>query len=176
MQRLRAFWQSGIVGKLVLIAAGACVGLFACCVFGLALGALAPRPTAQAPTPVAAAAQPTTAETDPTKAPAATEVPATATPRPTRTPKPTAGPERGYIQRSDLGDKWPFTVESGTVRCLTGTRIVFVTGGLVYAVNGTARGSKQYLDVATIWKDNPEIAGAKMDVGPIIALGLSLCK
>ena len=41
------------------------------------------------------------------------------------------------VSRADIGDKWPFTVESGEIRC-DRDRVTFHTEGKVYALNGTA--------------------------------------
>ncbi|WP_419861751.1 DUF2511 domain-containing protein [Candidatus Palauibacter sp.] len=42
------------------------------------------------------------------------------------------------ISRSDFGDEWPFTVESGLLRCSPPSVVTFTSGGTTYAVNGTA--------------------------------------
>lgn len=179
MQRLRAYWQSGWLGKVVLSTAGVLGASGCCCVVVLVIALQAPPPTARETTaaPVAAA-QPTTEETDATAGPPA-ETPTvrpTRTPAPTRTPRPTEKPDRQVVRAADYGDAWPFTVESGTVRCVKPrNEIIFSSEGKVYAVNGTAKSNKDYADIAPIWKDNPQIEGTKISIGPIIDLGLSLC-
>ena len=42
------------------------------------------------------------------------------------------------ISHAEMGDKWPFTVETGELRC-DRDRVTFITGGVTYALNGTAR-------------------------------------
>jgi hypothetical protein len=50
--------------------------------------------------------------------------------------------------------------------------LVFRTkGGVVYALNGTAR-ARGYPDIRPIWRDDPEDARLKMNIGPLIDLGL----
>lgn len=172
MERLRAYWRSGCIGKIVLSVAGF-LGASVCCGV-LVLIAPTPRP-AQAP----AAVQPTIEEVEPTATP--TEPPA-ATPtqelsQPTAAPAPTAAPtDRRTVRKEDYGDAWPFTVESGVVRCVAPrNEVVFSSGGKAYAVNGTAKANDLYADIGSIWKDDPMIAGAKVSIGPILELGLSLC-
>lgn len=100
MQRLRAIWQSGYVGRLILGSAGLGIVLMACCVLGLVLAPNAPETasTTTSTTTAPAVAQPATAETEPTEAattaPAPTIGPPAETPtaRPTRTPAPTYTP------------------------------------------------------------------------------------
>ncbi len=42
------------------------------------------------------------------------------------------------VHRSDFGSSWPFTVDSGTLKCLEGDAIVIETGRGTYALNGLA--------------------------------------
>ena len=42
------------------------------------------------------------------------------------------------VTRTDMGDKWPFTVESGELRC-DRDRVTFHSEDKVYALNGTAK-------------------------------------
>jgi hypothetical protein len=61
---------------------------------------------------------------------------------------------RRQISRSEFGDTWPFTVESGELACVgPGKNVVFTTGGTTYGVNGTAR--SRYPTVDPIWKEQP---------------------
>lgn len=82
------------------------------------------------------------------------------------------------VSRSEFGQDWPLTVESGTVECLPlspslGSVIFTDDGGTTYAVNGTARDHTDFPDIHPIWADAP--FGAKVDISPIIDAGLSLC-
>jgi hypothetical protein len=82
------------------------------------------------------------------------------------------------VSRSDFGSSWPLTVDSGTLRC-EGQKgagaVVINADGTDYAVNGTAKG-QGYADIDPVWADDPELAGLKISIGPLIDRGLSLCK
>lgn len=187
----RRLWAQGCVGKTI-VGFVALVVLSFCGAAGQAAGIIArptPRPTT-APTIVAAKA--TEAPTvGPTTAPSATPVPSVPTEAPTAVPTeapteapttvPTEARPTGQITRADYGDAWPFTVEAGQVRCMHmrgpgSNEVVFIAEGTAYAINGTAKGTKQYADVAPIWLDNPKAAGLKVSLQPILDLGLALCK
>ena len=80
------------------------------------------------------------------------------------------------ISRADLGDEWPFTVDSGVIACNhPSSAVVFFTNEKIYAVNGVAKGEKRYADVREILRDHPSVAGSKVDIGPILDRGLKLC-
>ena len=185
----RRLWAQGCVGKTI-VGFVALVVLSFCGAAGQAAGIIArptPRPTT-APTIVAAKATeaplptetPTEAPTTvPTEAPSATALP-TETPTEAPTTVPTEARPTGQITRADYGDAWPFTVEAGEVRCMNSRGpgsgdVVFIANGTTYAINGTAKATKQYADVRPIWRDNPTIAGLKVSLQPILDLGLSLC-
>ncbi|WP_257387845.1 YebY family protein [Tahibacter caeni] len=82
------------------------------------------------------------------------------------------------VSKSDLGDRWPLTVDSGTLRCRPfrgNLQILTIeVDGKVWAVNGTAIG-QGFPEINPIWKGNPEIPGAKINIGPLIDLAKSLC-
>lgn len=83
------------------------------------------------------------------------------------------------IHRDQFGDAWPFTIEAGKVRCTQVSSVIFVTPERKgYALNGSAKADGIYRDVREIWRDNPnagKYGAQKMDLSPIITLGLSLC-
>lgn len=92
-------------------------------------------------------------------------------------------PDGQAISQSEYGEKWPFTVAKGSVRCEGASWIVFESGGVAYAVNGSARSvakSRGWADVETIWRDDPAAQGTgttwKVSVSPIIERGLKLCE
>jgi hypothetical protein len=59
-------------------------------------------------------------------------------------PTPAAIPaDAETVQRGQLGDLWPLTVDEGAVQCVDGSYVLFITGGVAYAVNGRARGRLQ---------------------------------
>ena len=75
------------------------------------------------------------------------------------------------VSRAEMGDDWPFTVESGELRCDIHNfdAVTFHTNGKVYAVNGMAKTHiPNALDIEPIW------ASGKF-IGHVIDLGLELC-
>lgn len=78
------------------------------------------------------------------------------------------------VSRSEFGDSWPFTVESGVVDCVDGQAAVFKAEGKTYQLNGIAR-SRGYAPIDPIWKDNPDISGAKISIGEMIRVALDRC-
>ena len=100
------------------------------------------------------------------------------------------------ITRMELGDKWPFSVDSGKLECIQDA-VVFHANGKVYAVNGFAE-TMGYDAIDEIWVEDPsffEIAKAiassenrpidevvksmgtppKISIGEVIRKGLKLC-
>jgi len=86
------------------------------------------------------------------------------------------------IAESEYGEKWPLTVTEGTLSCkpIGSLGIVtFTANGKTYAVNGTAMGQAKkngWKEIDEIWKPNPSIPGTRINMGPILDKGLSLCK
>ena len=72
------------------------------------------------------------------------------------------------------GDNWPFTVSSGKLKC-DRNAVVFVARGQTYAVNGIAI-SMGYADIRAIWRNNKDGSGPKINIGPVLTLGLTLCE
>lgn len=157
---------------------------FACVVLGVIASFLSPK--APPATPTATPAQ--VAPTD-TSAPAATDTSAPPTiapaiPADTSAPAPTARPA-GYIERGDIGEKWPLTVESGLLKCarLTGGVIVVIlqVGEATYAINGSARSPARMAQFG--WMDIDEIHNKELDatgllkypLTPLLDKGLALC-
>lgn len=96
---------------------------------------------------------------------------------------PTLANEPGLMVSTDYGKVWPLTVPFVVVHCRN-----IIAGGMnlqvvtlddpydnIYAVNGTAKTHSQYPDLDPIWAANPEIAGSKISITPVIDRGLSLC-
>lgn len=89
------------------------------------------------------------------------------------------------VSRADFGDRWPFTVEDGLLTCQKYSggalqAVVFGLDDVAYAVNGTAKSLTDTIgnweeDISPIWADDPEIPGAKKNLGPVIDVGLILC-
>lgn len=93
--------------------------------------------------------------------------------------------ESTMVSSSDMKEKWPLSVESGMLRCEPlpampkAQLVTFTSNGKIYAVNGTASGHAKkngWRQIDEIWKDNPEISGLKINIGPLIDRGLALCR
>lgn len=82
------------------------------------------------------------------------------------------------MTKTQYGKRWPLTVKSGTVHC-SGDAVTFATDGAngrIYAVNGTALGRYPNMPkIRAIWRKDPSIPGARIDISPIIDRGLKLC-
>jgi hypothetical protein len=187
MQRITALWNQGLRGKIAVGGGAFLIAMLFCCA-ALMTAQDSRRPVATQPTLAPGAASELTARPAPTEAPAPTAVPPTEAPRatdmpvateaPTAAPPPTVEPTPvGLVTKADYGEKWPFTVDSGLLRCI-GPRqeIIFVANGETYALNGTAKSNPKYADIRPIWRDDPSIQGVKISVQPLIFAGLDLCK
>lgn len=89
--------------------------------------------------------------------------------------------QQDLISAEDLGDAWPFTFEEGYVACHAGNAVTVMDAesGRMYPLNGPAKGKASALGLEpleSVWRDNPEIAGTKVSVGPVIEQGLGLCR
>lgn len=80
------------------------------------------------------------------------------------------------VTADQFGDKWPLTVDKGTLHCEPPTRIVFTTpDGQKYGVNGSA--ANDYISILEITKDT-ENMGVKFKMSPNILIdeGMKLCE
>lgn len=138
-----------------------------------------------------------------TTSPPSTDSLTTTTPTPVTTAVPTTGPQPSTeqqpsttldqpgtglnpsrVSRSDFGDDWPFTVETGLLRCeeipdTDVAAVIFGTDEAIYALNGTALARAEqrgWEPLDAIWADSSAIPGTKKNIGPVIDLGLSLCR
>jgi predicted Zn finger-like uncharacterized protein len=75
-----------------------------------------------------------------------------------------------YITQQEYGENWAFTVDSGYIYSKR-MAAIFKTGGVEYQLNGIAS-ARGYKPINSIWKDNPEIPGTKINIGPFIQLAL----
>lgn len=87
---------------------------------------------------------------------------------------------REPVSRSAYGDAWPFTVDSGELRCegALGTRTaVFVADGRTYALTARTQAQRLGEDIAPIWAELEFDAApeARKDLQPIIDRALALC-
>ena len=89
------------------------------------------------------------------------------------------------IAKTDLENYWPLTVDAGVLNCeyFPGNAklqlVTFTADGKTYALNGIARGhakNRGWSEIRPIWKENASIPGTKVDIGPLINRGISLCK
>jgi hypothetical protein len=82
----------------------------------------------------------------------------------------------------NFGKAWPLTVERGYLRCEestadgpAGQAVVFTSpDGREYGVNGTAL-DEGYPRINPIWRNSGESWAPKVNIGPLISKGLSLC-
>lgn len=98
-----------------------------------------------------------------------------------------------FVSRSMFRNKWPLTIDKGTLKCLDYGGVVFITeDGRIYGVNGTAKTygkTAGYSDIEDIWADDlvtkkslmeagvpEEHASSKMDIGLLLEEGLKLCE
>lgn len=79
-----------------------------------------------------------------------------------------------FLSKRQYGKAWPLTVASGTVAC-SNNEVTFTARGIRYAVNGTAMMRHRGADIRRIWRRDPVIPGARVDISPIIDRGLALC-
>jgi hypothetical protein len=83
------------------------------------------------------------------------------------------------ITKAEYGDRWPFTVEKGILRCEDGM-VVFESDGNEYGVNGLAQNQFKK-DIGTILQDDDQYGqinghSVKKSVEPIIKDGRNLCE
>ena len=79
-----------------------------------------------------------------------------------------------FVTRADFGEKWPFTVNAGSVVCDM-SLVTFLSGRERYALNFPGKNGV-YASVEEIRATNPAIPDTKIGLGPIIDFGLSLCR
>jgi hypothetical protein len=74
------------------------------------------------------------------------------------------------ILKADYGERWPFNVTRGWLRCEGAGAIILNVQGTDYAVNGLA--SSRYAPIHAVWKSKQ---ADDISAGPIISRGLTLC-
>jgi hypothetical protein len=110
----------------------------------------------------------------------AAEVAATATPPSTAQHGKQA---QRRVRRADLGDRWPLTVDAGTIHAehaiLGGRKVVslvFVTDeSRSFALNGPAQ-SLGAPGIEPIWRRDPRVPELRVNLQPLIDLGLELAR
>ena len=78
-------------------------------------------------------------------------------------------PEGIEVSQSQYAKHWPFEVEQARLRCEGKGAVILTVRGTDYAVNGMAA-SNRYRPIQAV------IIDPKIDIRPIIARGLTLCK
>jgi hypothetical protein len=74
------------------------------------------------------------------------------------------------IRKTEYGDRWPFAIQQGRLRCEGAGAVISTVQGKDYAVIGMA--STRYASMQPVWKSTNDPG----DVGRIISRGLTLCK
>lgn len=92
----------------------------------------------------------------------------------------TVAPTSQHVSRTTLGSRWPLTTTGGELFCdttLSSTAVAYTddTTGLTYSINGTAGNDGSLADITPIWRKDPNGDGLRVDIGPLIDLGLKLC-
>lgn len=89
-----------------------------------------------------------------------------------------SGPEdhtfNGPLVAEALREAWPLSVEEVSISCPGAGRLVLVSDGTEYALNGTAKGAG-YADIDPLWLPDPDNPGAKLDIGWLIRYGNVEC-
>jgi hypothetical protein len=75
------------------------------------------------------------------------------------------------ISQAEYGERWPFAIQQGRLRCEGAGAVVLTVRGKDYAVNGMA--AKRYGSIQSVRKSTND---PNIDIGPIISRGLTLCK
>ncbi|MEG4009894.1 DUF2511 domain-containing protein [Microcoleus sp. Pol11C1] len=100
-------------------------------------------------------------------------------------PTPVFGPaapqvKTAAVSEEQFKDQWPLTISSGRVSCVLNSRggqiVTFIASdGKEYSLNGTAKGSGNFLPIEGLWKPDPTNPPAKKNIGVLIDEGLKLC-
>ncbi|NMG64887.1 hypothetical protein GPA19_08005 [Azoarcus indigens] len=80
------------------------------------------------------------------------------------------------ISAEDIGAAWPLTIQGGRFGCGEASALLLEHGGVVYALNGTARGriknNPDWRDIDAVW-DKQRQGG---NIGEVISRGIEACK
>lgn len=96
---------------------------------------------------------------------------------------PAVADDPGLLVSTTFGDQWPLTVPYAVVHCeeifAAGRTLKVATldspDGKTYAVNGTAKDHGDHASIDPIWAPDPDVAGLKISISPIIDAALVLC-
>ena len=108
--------------------------------------------------------------------------PVTSNPNPNANPQQPSRPRQhpNVVNADTWTDgRWPLTISGGLLSCVG--EAVFITDGdgRMWPLNGNAReaagsfGAEPAID--PIWRPNPDIPGARVNIGPLIQHALTLC-
>jgi hypothetical protein len=89
----------------------------------------------------------------------------------------------GLLVSTSFGDDWPLTAPYAVVHCdmiaAGGRKLQVATvdapDGKTYAANGTAMDHGYFADIDPIWAPDPDVAGLKISISPVIDAALALC-
>lgn len=99
--------------------------------------------------------------------------------KPSPKTEPSLSSSEEEITKQEFGPAWAFTVDEGVLSC-RGSKgigeVLFTANGKIYAVNGTAKGTKKYISIDDVWAPDPSISGAKKNISLFIERGLKLCQ
>lgn|GEM_PF-5759057 len=136
--------------------------------------------------------KPTPVETKPTveatkePAKATTPTPVATTPVATKKPDPCAGIGKNVLKNKkhvfscQFGAEWPLKPDNGLVGCRDkpGTNVQVLTfidpDGKEWALNGIAK-SSGYPAIDPIWRDDPDLDGAKINISPLVDRAEAAC-
>lgn len=82
------------------------------------------------------------------------------------------------VTKAELGDKWPFTIDTVIVHCEEQGlyKVVSSPAGVTYGLNGTSKSSGKYQDIEQIWRKDDRYGGsARIDIGPILEIANQNC-
>lgn len=71
-------------------------------------------------------------------------------------------------------DEWPLTVDTGTLVC-DPPAVWFEAGGRSYGINGVAQSRDGVEPLEAIWRENPTVPGARINVAPLHDLVRANC-
>ncbi len=88
------------------------------------------------------------------------------------------------VDKASFTGKWALAVDSGLIGCDNNAVYIKANDGNTYALNGTAQKRIKQMGLnwlpvdrdSSVWLDDPNNKGAKIDVSDMIAVGLKLCE
>lgn len=93
-----------------------------------------------------------------------------------------AADQTDVIYQKDYGSKWAFTIDRAIIKCdRQSALLIDPATNITYPLNGLARtrmqaSGKKIGNIDNIWRNNPDIPGAGIDISPFINKALELCE